>query len=401
MFLQAVDIWLFVFLQAVDIWLFVFLQAVDVWFFVLLQAVDIWLFVFLQAVDIWLFVLLQAVDIWLFVLLQAVDIWLFCVVAGCGCLVLCVVAGCGYLVVCVLAGCGCLVVCVVAGCGYLVVCVVAGCGYLVVCVVAGCGYLVVCVVAGCGCLVVCVLAGCGCLVVLLQAVDIWFFVLLQAVDIWLSAALVLVVAALLEGAVVTMINDSNEERKRRVQDAGTSVSKVTPGAGQQISHQMEHAHRKQDDQHQREAVEETNMAPVGNTDVVAGRRIRLLSRALFLVLYLIFIVVYLFHFSPEEKKCKIRAFVLINLVIGLINLLYSSKFLAVFVAYYCDEQWRIQDFPEVGASTHDFVKFSPNPNCMKLKLKEFAYQGGMHPLHPLRSAYGEGRMCGLWWQSFL
>ena len=120
-------------------------------------------------------------------------------------------------------------------------------------------------------------------------------------DIWLSAALLLVVAALLDGAVVTMIENKQEERKRKVQTVGGSTIKVTPGGGQQISHQVEATDRKKEDQHQRGVLEEQKMATVGTGDVVTGRRIRLLSRVLFPVLFLIFIVVYWFHFSPKGK----------------------------------------------------------------------------------------------------
>ena len=118
-------------------------------------------------------------------------------------------------------------------------------------------------------------------------------------DIWLSAALVLVVAALVEGIAVTMINNRNEERKRKVQNRDMSTSRVTPGGGQQISHQMETTDQEQDEQHQREAVQEQKMTTDENGDVVTGRRIRLLSRALFPILYLIFIAVYWSHFSPK------------------------------------------------------------------------------------------------------
>ena len=120
----------------------------------------------------------------------------------------------------------------------------------------------------------------------------------------MSAALILIVDALIEGTAVTMINNRNEERKKKVQDRDTSTSRVTPGGDQQISHQMEPADQKQDDQHQREALQGRKMATDENGDVVTGRRIRLLSRALFPVLYLIFIVVYWFHFSPEGKGSK-------------------------------------------------------------------------------------------------
>ena len=96
-----------------------------------------------------------------------------------------------------------------------------------------------------------------------------------------------------------MINNKNEEKKRKVQNRDTSTSRVTPGGDQQISHQMEHAGWKQDEQHQREVVQGQKMTTDENGDVVTGRRIRLLSRALFPVLYLIFIAVYWSHFSPN------------------------------------------------------------------------------------------------------
>ena len=58
------------------------------------------------------------------------------------------------------------------------------------------------------------------------------------------------------------------------------------------------------------------------------------------------------------------------------------------------DQWRIQDFPEVGAPTlmggptYDFAKFSPN--CMKLK--EFG-RGGTRPSRSLGSAAADGSKC--------
>ena len=50
-------------------------------------------------------------------------------------------------------------------------------------------------------------------------------------------------------------------------------------------------------------------------------------------------------------------------------------------------QWRIQDFPELGASTLQ-GEGAPNfpKNCMKLK--EFGPPGGRVPRVPLRSATG-------------
>ena len=120
-------------------------------------------------------------------------------------------------------------------------------------------------------------------------------------DIWLSAALLLVVAALLDGAVTTMIENRQEVRKRKRQNIDGSIHRVTPCGDQQISRQMEPRYHR-DDQHQREVLDEQTMVTVETGDVVTGRRIRLFSRVLFPVLFLVFIVVYWFHFSPKRQK---------------------------------------------------------------------------------------------------
>ena len=107
-------------------------------------------------------------------------------------------------------------------------------------------------------------------------------------------------AALLEGAAVTMIETRQEVRKRKWQNVDGSTHRVTPGGGQQIPHQME-PREQRDDQHQREVLEEQKMVTVEAGDMVTGRRIRLFSRVLFPVLFLVFVVVYWFHFSPKRQ----------------------------------------------------------------------------------------------------
>ena len=93
-----------------------------------------------------------------------------------------------------------------------------------------------------------------------------------------SASLIIVVATLLEGAAVTMIDNRREERKRNRQNVDGSIHRVTPGGDQEISHQMEPRDQR-DDQHQRGVLEEQMIVTVETGDVVMGRRIRLFSRA--------------------------------------------------------------------------------------------------------------------------
>ena len=100
----------------------------------------------------------------------------------------------------------------------------------------------------------------------------------------MSAALILVVAALLEGAVGTMIDNRNEERKR----------KVTPSSDEQTSPQEESVDRKKDDQRKTPEVQESY--------IFTAKRIRFFSRALFPAVYLMFMVVYWSQISQQATR---------------------------------------------------------------------------------------------------